>query len=117
MEVIVDDWDPKNGAQGNPRQRDTFEHEVDSSGMPGVNQLQMFLSSIGSDLFATNFRYWPGDHGRFSANRVENDNNEEDPNGRYLVDYDVFVETSTFSKPTKRVGHFGLRSIDSNRGR
>lgn len=105
----VDDWDEERGASGNSRDTDFKEKSFQAETRPGKTNLQEFLDSTDFYPLSTNdFVYWPDEPGRFTTNRIENDEGEPDPRGRYLVDYDVRIECHTI-KPV-RVGTLGLKS-------
>lgn len=106
----VDDWDNENGASGKIRMVDEWKKVTESNAKPTRTDFANFVYDRYS--LATNqFRHWPDDPGRFTTNRIENNDGEEDPNGKYLADYDVVVQCRPISREVK-VGTFGLKPID-----
>ena len=108
-EKRVDDWDPEQGVSGKDRIVDNWTATVESNAKPILAQLNNFTYDrygIG----ANQFRYWPDEPGRFSANRVEDADGNDDEEGKYLADYDVYVTCTPVQYPVP-VGHLGLESI------
>jgi hypothetical protein len=108
-EKRVDDWDPKRGAAGKARVVDTWEATVESNTKPTPAQFSDFTyerHGIGPNKFC----YWPDEPGSFSASRVEDKDGNDDEDGKYLADYDVYVTCTPTQDPVS-VGHFGLKPI------
>jgi hypothetical protein len=106
----VDDWDDENDAAGKTRGVDEWSHTVESNAKPTRRDFADFVYDRYS-LAANQFRYWPDEPGRFTINRIENADGEEDHKGKYLADYDVTVVCRRLS-PDVPVGNFQLKSVD-----
>jgi hypothetical protein len=103
-------WDPEQGAAGKIRGVDEWSATVESNSKPTRDQFNDFTYNRHG-IGANQFRYWPDEPGRFSANRVENRDGDADENGKYLADYDVYVTCTPVQNPVP-VGHLSLESID-----
>jgi hypothetical protein len=106
----VQDWDNENGASGDIRDIDAWSATIESNAKPTRKDFVDFLYDRYS-LNLNQFRLWPDEPGRFTTNRIENDNGEEDKKGKFLADYDVRVECRPIQKEVP-VGTFGLKSVD-----
>ena len=107
---MVDDWDNEQGASGKTRMIDEWSHSMESNSKPTRTDFANFVYDRYS--LATNkFLHWPDEPGRFTISRIENNDGEEDPSGKYLADYDVTVTCRRLS-PDVPVGTFGLKAID-----
>jgi len=107
----VDEWDDEDGASGNPRMVDESHQTIDSSSPLTLKDLQKFLSR-STDLEVKEFRCWPDEDGRFTTNRLEDNEGNASPRGKYLADYDVRVSCEIISPKKQKIGSLGLKSIN-----
>ena len=109
-EKRVDDWDPEQGAAGKDRIVDNWTATIESNARPTLAQFSDFTYNrygIGPN----KFQYWPDEPGRFSANRLEDEDGNDDEEGKYLADYDIYVTCTPTQDPVP-VGHFGLKPTE-----
>jgi len=106
----VDDWDEENGATGKGRLVDQWSKTMTLDHKPTRRDFADFVYDRYS-LPANQFRYWEEEPGRFTMNRVENNDGEADERGHYLADYDVIIKCVPLQKEVS-VGNFGLESVD-----
>lgn len=109
-EKRVVDWDPKQGVTGRDRVVDNWEDTIESSTKPTRAQFSDFTYDrhrIGANQFC----FWPDEPGRFSADRLEDKDGNDDEEGKYLADYDVYVTCTPTQDPVP-VGHFGLKPTE-----
>jgi hypothetical protein len=107
----VDDWDNEQGASGNVRGIDNWRETIVTSGKPTRRDLNNILYDGRYTLKINQFRHWPDEPGRFTTNRIEDGDGNEDPRGHYLADYDMRLECTPLQNPVN-IGTFGLKSVD-----
>jgi hypothetical protein len=114
MKTIAD-YDPEEGETGNSRIVDTWEVTVASDSVPSRDSGRRLLNDFTFDRYgvgAKDLRYWPNEPGRFSTNRLEDEDGNEDLNGRFIADYDIRMTVVRTSPEIVLRDHFGLKSID-----
>lgn len=89
----VDRWG-KDGAEGKGRDVDAWSNYNVIERMPEINDIDRLLDRY--DLEFSKFSFMPDDElndgkKRFTFCRIENNEGEEDDNGNWLADYDIYV--------------------------
>ena len=87
---MVDEWDPENGAAGRTREIDeqstskSFNHKPTKFDISRLVNEKFFLTF-------SNAHHDPEVDGRFNISRIEDNDGSEDPNGKWLADYDLQI--------------------------
>jgi hypothetical protein len=111
----VSDYDRENGDQDNPRIADTWETTTTSNSIPRGPSGRRLLNDFIFDRYglgANDLKYWNEEPNRFSASRIEDEDGNENPNGPFIADYDIYITIVRTSPEIQLSDHFGLESID-----
>jgi len=111
----VDDWDPENGAQGKERIIDQWSNTYKSTTKPSRASIRSHFTDFiyeKTGLRVQDFYYWTDEPGRFTTNRLENNNGFADDDGHYLADYDIRIEWRIVEPSQPLQDNLGLQSVD-----
>jgi len=112
---LVSSWDPEEGADTESKLIDTHEESVVVKQKPSANTVRGLLHDVVGPRYGLrvhDFKYWPDEPGRFTTNRIEDSDGVENPNGRWLADYDVNIEVSTLTPYEPLADHLGFKSVE-----
>jgi hypothetical protein len=105
---MVTEWDPEQGATGNPRKVDEQRTSKFFNHKPAKIDISRLVNKKFRPTFS-NAIHDPEVDGRFNISRVEDDDGSEDPNGKWLADYDLQI-TIEKTSPVK-VGPLNTNSF------
>lgn len=110
----VDRWSNETGAEGKGHGVDGWHRIFEISFSCQVVDEDILNAIRESDRYgvADTLCHWPDEPGRFTTNRIEDDEGNPDDNGRWLADYDVWVETRKVFPAVPYTSNCGFKSID-----